>query len=86
MAVSNTRTWILELELKASLVYSFKDTSNDLCPGLRIHGVAIFDSNKHRQRDRTCLPPLTEVVEGLISSLPRRVQAVIDAKGWHTKY
>ncbi len=47
---------ILELELKASLVYSSKDTSNDLCPGLGLHGVAIFDSNKYRQRDRTCLP------------------------------
>lgn len=47
---------ILELELKASLVYSSKNTSNDLCPGLGLHGVEIFDSNNYRQRDRTCLP------------------------------
>ncbi len=32
------------------------NTSNDLCPGLGLHGVEIFDSNKYRQRDRTCLP------------------------------
>jgi len=47
---------ILELELKASLVYSSKNTSNDLCSGLRLHGVKIFDFNKYRQRDRICLP------------------------------
>ena len=24
--------------------------------------------------------------EGLVESMPRRIQALLDAKGWHTKY
>jgi hypothetical protein len=27
-----------------------------------------------------------ETVEAVLESMPRRVQAVIDAQGWHTKY
>ena len=46
---------ILELELKTSLIYSFKNISNNLCSELRLHDVKIFDFNKYRQRDRICL-------------------------------
>lgn len=46
---------ILELELKTSLIYSFKNIFNDLCSELRLHDVMIFDFNKYRQRDRICL-------------------------------
>jgi len=29
---------------------------------------------------------IREVIEGLISSMPRRCAAIIKAEGWHTKY
>ncbi len=38
---------ILELKLKTSLIYSFKNIFNDLCSGLRLHDVMIFDFNKY---------------------------------------
>jgi len=34
------------------------------------------------QDDETAL----EYMKSLVASMPRRCQAVIDAKGWHTKY
>ena len=52
---------------------------------------------KHSELDEACteleealqsawnaLPDL--LFEGLVESMPRRIQALLEAKGWHTKY
>lgn len=44
------------LGLQISRVYSSRDISDDLCSGLGIHDMAIFNYNNYRQRDRTCVP------------------------------
>jgi len=50
-------------------------------------------TNKDAQRDRLCqvLPKAweqipAETVQGCLDSIRLRLQAVIDADGWHTKY
>ena len=65
--------------LKETIYQQNPELEADLKPKQQLAGL-------HKVLPRAWASIKHEIVQALVESMPRRIQAVIDTEGWHTKY
>ena len=67
--------------------WKLKNTILQVCPESETFRNSKEDQNIYEKASETAWKQIpSSCFEACVESMPRRVQAVIDAKGWYTKY